>query len=691
MPDNPFLSTTFEIPFQDLTPDALVPAMREALATASDRLEELRAPRPDPTYDDTLQALDDLVEDVIRPYRLARHLVGVMDGPELRAAYNEVLPEVTGFLARLTTDHEVWLRLSELAATDEGQALSGVRERHLAKTLDEFRRAGAHLPEADRQRVEALRVELARLTTKFSENVLDSANAFELIVEDEARLEGLPATSLRRARALAASKGLEGYRFTLQAPSYVPFLKYVEDRDLRREMYEAYFAVATAEPHDNRPVIRQILAARRELAQLLGYQDFADLQTEDRMIKSGARAAAFEDDLTRRTRPYFEAEVEELREFSATRLGMRRLEPWDLSFVGEKLRLERYAIDDEALRPYFPLPQVLDGLFELAQRLFGVTVRQVDGVPTWHPEVAVYHVNHEDGTFLGAMYADWYPRESKRDGAWMAGLVTGGPTADGFDPHLGVVACNFTPPEGGNPALLTHSEVETLFHEFGHLLHHVMCRVEVRARSSGSVPWDFVELPSQIMENWTWEKEALDLFAKHHETGETLPQELFERLAASRNFLEASAQMRQLMFGTVDLALHREYDPAGEQDPVEFGRSLMAEMEFRADFARPGRLARFTHIFSGGYAAGYYSYKWSEVLDADAFGRFREEGIFDPDTGRRFANSILSRGDSVDVEELFREFMGRDPDLNALIRRSLGESALPAVDAADRIGDDAGI
>jgi len=687
MSDNPLLSTEFEIPFGSIAPEHVAPAMREALAAAEARLAALGAePATEPlTYDNTVQALDDLFEGALRPFRLIRHLVGVVNGPELRAAYNEVLPEVTRFIARAGTDHGVWRRLSDYANDAEGAALTGVRARHLSKTLDDFRRAGAALPEARRARVEAVKVELARLTTKFAENVLDATNAFELVIQDEGALAGLPAGALRRARALATERGVAGYRFTLQAPSYLPFVKYVEDRDLRRRMYEAYFRVGTAEPHDNRGVMREILSRRRELADLLGYADFADLQTEDRMIKSGARAAEFERDLVALTRPYFEAEADELGRFAAEQLGIARLEPWDLAFVSEKLRMARFDVDEEALRPYFPLPRVLTGLFDLTRRLFGVEVTRVSGVATWHPEVEVYHLRHEDGTFLGSLYADWFPRESKRDGAWMNGLVTGGPTADGFEPHVGIIAANFTPPEGGGPALLTHGEVETVFHEFGHLLHHVMCRVQVRARSSMNVPWDFVELPSQIMENWTWERGALDLFARHHETGEPLPTELFTRLVASRNFLEASSQMRQLMFGTVDLALHRDFDPAGETDPLDFGGHIMAAMELRPDFARPGRLARFTHIFSGGYAAGYYSYKWSEVLDADAFSRFQQDGIFSAETGRRFAECVLSRGDEADAEQLFRDFMGRDPDLGALVRRSLGEGALrgrPGIAAA---------
>ncbi len=674
MSDNPLLATDFEIPFHKIRPDHVVPGLREALAQAEELLERLIT-RADAntavTYEESLGALDELEEVLYRPYVLVAHLNGVVNSPELRAAFNEVQPEVVAFAARLASDQRVWSVVKRFAESPASRALTGVAKRHLTKTMDGFRRAGAELPEGERRRVEALKVELAGLSTRFSENVLDATNAYELLVQDESRLAGLPESARRRARAAAEAKGMKGYRFTLQAPSYTPFMKYAEDRGLRRQLYQAFFAVGGVAPHDNRPLVREILAKRREVAEVLGYADFADLQTEDRMIGSGANAAAFTAELTRKTSAHFAREVRELQEFAAQELGLKELEPWDVAFASEKLRVARFDVDEEELRPYFPLPGVLAGLFDLVERLFGVRVERVNGVPTWHEDVEVYHLTHEDGTFLGSFYADWFPRESKRGGAWMNGLVTGGPTANGFEPHVGIVAANFTTPEGGGPALLTHDEVETVFHEFGHLLHHLLSRVPIKARSSMNVPWDFVELPSQIMENWTWEKQALDLFAHHVHTGEAIPADLFGRLARTRTYGGAIAQMRQLAFGTADLALHRDYDPDGQVDPLEFAAAIMAPYEVRPEFASGDRLTRFTHVFAGGYAAGYYSYKWSEVLDADAFSRFQAEGIFNPDTGRDFAVSILAKGDGDDSAQLFRDFMGRDPDLGALIRRNL--------------------
>ena len=672
--DNPLLTTGHRIPFDEIETRHFVPAVRSALARAARELAELKHQDGELTYDSVIGRLERLVEWPARVFGLVRHLNDTMNSPESRTAYNEVLPEYTSFMSALRTDLELWSVVKRYEQTDDAQRLDPLRRRDLTKTVEDFRRAGADLPEEQRRRVEAIRVELAQLSTKFAENVLDATNAFELLVTDPERLAGLPEGVLRRAAADAAARGHpEGtYRFTLQAPSYVPFMKHAEDRDLRRHMYESFHSIATDDEHDNRPTLRRILAKRRELANLLGFADFADLVLEDRMVGNGARALAFEKELAERTQPYFEAEKREIQRFATEELGLDELRPWDLSLVAEKMRERRFDFDDEALRPYFPLDRVLTGLFDLVERLFGVRVVEAEGVPAWHGSVKVYDIHHEDGTYLGAAYADWFPRESKRAGAWMNPLATGGPVNGSFEPHVGVVAANFTPPDGDGQPLLTHDEVTTVFHEFGHLLHHVMSRVELKSRSGLAVPWDFVELPSQIMENWCWEKEALDLFARHHETGEKVPDELFARLKASRTYLEATAQMRQLQLGTADLAMHVNYDPSSDADPLAVAQAAMEPLSVGPEFTAAGRMPAFSHVFAGGYAAGYYSYKWAEVLDADAFSRFQAEGIFNPDTGRDFARCVLSAGDSAEAEELFRCFMGRGPDVGALIRRNLG-------------------
>jgi len=520
--------------------------------------------------------------------------------------------------------------------------------------------------------VEEIKIELSRLLTEFSNHVLDATNAWDLVLTDEADLAGLPESARAQARAAAQARGVTGWRFTLHQPSWQPFMQYAERRELREAMYRAYMSRGAAEPYDNRPIIRRVLQLRRELAALLGYADWADFQLEESMAKTGAHAVAFEADLEARTRPHWEREKAQLEAFARDELGIARLEPWDTAYVVERMRLAHFDLDAEALRPYFPLDRVLEGMYEIARRLFGITVTQAPADEVWHPEVHVWEMRDEAGALLGSFYTDWYPRDSKRAGAWMNGLIVGGPRPQGWEPHLALIAANVSPPEGRRPALLTHREVETVFHEFGHMLHHMLSRVEVPALGGTQVPADWVELPSQIMENWTWERPALDLFARHWQTGEPIPADLFDKMQAARTFMAAHFQMRQLSFGTVDLDLHVAYDPASGEDPVERAKGVLGRFQHRPEFADDFFIASFSHIFSGGYSAGYYSYLWSEVLDADAFSRFEREGLFNHDTGRAFVECVLSRGDDTDADALFREFMGRDPDPEALLRRNLG-------------------
>ncbi|MFL5381594.1 MAG: M3 family metallopeptidase [Longimicrobiaceae bacterium] len=671
---NPLLSRELPIPFGRITPAHVVPAIRHALAEAEREVEELIAFPGERTYADTLERLEEIGERLARVIRPVTHLVAVMSSPELRAAYEEVLPEYTAFYARLPLDPRLWGAVREYAETDEARALAGVRARHLDKTLRAFRRAGADLPPERKARVEEIKIELSRLLADYSNHVLDATNAWDLVLTDAADLAGLPESARVQARMAAGVKGVAGWRFTLHQPSWQPFLQYSERRDLREAMYRAFMSRGAAAPHDNRPIIRRVLALRRELARLLAYADWADFQLEESMAKNGARAIAFEADLEARTRPHWEREKAELEAFARDELGLDPLEPWDLSFAIERMRLARYDLDAEALRPYFPLDRVLEGMFETARRLFGVTVGRVPAEEVWHPEVQMWEMRDEEGSRVGSFYTDWYPRESKRAGAWMNGFVVGGPRPEGWEPHLALIAANVSPPEAERPALLTHRDVETVFHEFGHMLHHMLSRVEVPSLGATQVPADWVELPSQIMENWTWERPALDLFARHWQTGEPIPQELFAKLQASRTFMAAHFQMRQLSYGSVDLELHVAFDPDSGEDPLERARRVLGRFQHRPGFADDDFIASFSHIFSGGYSAGYYSYMWSEVLDADAFTRFEREGLFNRETGRAFVESVLSRGDDTDPDELFREFMGRDPDPEALLRRNLGAS-----------------
>ncbi len=672
MTDNPLLSTDFRIPFHEIRPEHVVPGVRAALAEARAAVARIGAGTEAGTgWDATIGALDALEERLGRVVDVVHHLLSVKDSDALRTAFDEVNPEITEFEASLATDEALWRAVRGYAESAEAAALAGVRRRHLEKTVRAFVRAGADLPPERKAEVVRLQVELAEATKRYAENVLDSTNAFELLITDPAQLAGLPESLRARARAAAEERGVEGWRFTLHGPSYTPFMENARDRTLRRQMYAAYSTRATADATDNRPLIDRILSLRRQLARALGYSDWAEYQLEERMAGSGERALAFARDLTERTQPHFRRDVEQLEEEAAA-LGYDRLEPWDIAFAAERIRRRRFDLDPEELRPYFPLDAVLQGVFEVARRVFGIRVERRENEAVWHPDVLYFDVYDEAGGHIGSFYADLFPRADKRGGAWMNDLITGGPRPGGFAPHLALVAGNLTPPAAGRPSLLTKDEVETLFHEFGHTLHHLLSRVELPARAGTKVAWDFVELPSQLMENWTWDREALRLFARHCETGEPMPEELFRRMERSRTFMAAYDQMRQLAFATVDLALHMSFDPdAPGADPLGFAEEVLRPFAIRPDAVNPDMLASFSHVFSGAYAAGYYSYKWAEVLDADAFTRFEAEGIFNRETGRAYVETILARGDAEDPLELFRAFMGRDPDPAALLRRTL--------------------
>jgi oligopeptidase A len=671
---NPLLQLEFRIPFDQIRAEHVEPGVDQLIAEAREVQRQI-AGNPGPyTFANTLKALENLTETLDWAIGLVRHLEAVATYPELRAAYNAVQPRVSLFYTEIVLDPGLWRVLKAYAETDEAKSLTGTKARLLKKTLDSFRRHGADLDDAGKSRLKAIDVELAQITTKFSENVLDTTNAWELVVADEERLAGLPPSAVEAARESAKSKGLEGWRFTLQAPSFNAVMTYLDDRQTRESMYRAYMTRATSGEHNNGPLIERILELRQEKAALLAYPNFADLVLEDRMAHTGEKAKRFVDDLRVKTEERFRRETEDLMQFRRELEGSDAppLEPWDVAYYAEKQRARLYDFDEEALRPYYPVESVVDGMFELVRRLYGIRVEEHTGVPVWDPAVKYYWIVDSDGTKIGAFYADWFPRENKRQGAWMDAFITGGPDVSEFRPHLGLICGNLTPPIGHKPALLTHREVETIFHEFGHLLHHSLSQVEVRSLSGTNVPWDFVELPSQIMENWCWERESLDLFARHYQTGEPLPDDLFAKMKRARTFRAASAQMRQLGFATLDLALHLDYCKHRDGDVFRYAREISQPFSPAPLPQEYGMVAGFTHLFASpvAYASGYYSYKWAEVLDADAFTRFQESGVFSAEVGREFREKILSRGDSDDPAQLFRSFMGRDPDPSALLRRS---------------------
>jgi len=667
--DNPLLVERFPIQFDAVKAEHVEPAIQLLLEQVNARLAELGSPSTPRTYQDILLALDQMTEPLDFAMALVRHLEAVVTTPELRAAHNAVQEPVSAFYTSIALNENLWNAVKAVDASGEKAKLAPVHQRYLHKTVTGFRRSGADLDAAGKKQLEELDVALTKATTKFSENVLDATNAYEFVITDESKLAGLPESARLAARASAQSKRREGWRLTLQGPSYTAALTYLDDREIRRNLWEASNKRATSGQYDNRALITEILGLRRRKANLLGYPDFADLVLEERMAHLGRRAQEFVEDLHRKTQPFFDIENRSLIEMGRT-IGYEKANPWDVAYLAEKQRQALYEFDEEELRPYFQLENVVAGMFDIFSRVLGIKVIEEPNVQGWEPAVKYYRIEDaRSGQLLGGFYTDWFPRENKRGGAWMDSLVTGNPEAG--QPHLGLICGNLTAPVNDAPSLLTHREVETIFHEFGHLLHHTLSLVPVRTLAGTNVPWDFVELPSQIMENWCMERDSLHLFARHYKTGEAIPDELFQKMKRARTFRSANAQMRQLGFGMMDLKLHREYDPEQGTDVLAYARDIYAQFAPAPLPVDYGMIASFTHLFASpvAYGAGYYSYKWAEVLDADAFTRFQREGIFNAGTGLDFRRRILERGDSDDPAQLYRTFMGRDPDANALLER----------------------
>jgi oligopeptidase A len=692
---NPFLDESFHIPWSELKPESVIPDLTLALERAESELEAIRNISPEEIdFMNVPLRFCKAQEDLAEAWNVVSHLDQVRNSEELREAFNEMLPKVTAFGAKALLDQSLWNQVKAFAETKEAQALDGQEKRLIDELVADFVEAGADLSEEKRSRLESLSSELAQCTQKFSENVLDSTNAWQKNILDESLLAGLPETAKIAARETAKQKKLEGWAFTLHAPSTMPIMKYLDDDSIRREFWEASCKVGWEGEQDNTELIRKILELRQEKATILGKRDYADVVLERRMAGSGARADEFISDLKDKTLDSFTLEGDQLIAFKAEKTGQpaEPLEPWEYGYWSEKQMKEKYDFDEEAMRPYLPIDSVLSGMFSLVTVIFNLRIEQRStsfegqtvGTPesdnrapveVWHPEVKFYEVfDSTDDRHLGSFYADWHPRPDKRSGAWMNYFKMGVPSEDGSPrgPHLGLMCGNMTAPVEGKPALLTHYEANTVFHEFGHLLHHLCAEVKYKRLSMGNVPWDYVELPSQIMENWLWERESLDLFARHHETNEPIPEELFDKLIRARNYHAGFMQMRQLCLGKMDLLLHRKLIVEGYEDLEEALEPLIKD--YRAKLKRtPPTIARqFGHLFSDpvGYACAYYSYKWSEVLDADAFTRFQKEGIMNSETGLSFRECILSKGNSKPAEELFRDFMGRDPDPQALLARS---------------------
>ena len=699
MSSHPFLSLIENPAWENLTPEHIREDITLALEKSEANLQQIRDLKQEEiNFHNTVKALENASYELYYAWGLVTHLDSVCNSDELREVHNEMLPAVSAFGAKITLDAKLWKALQLFEEKNESSSLSPIDQRLLEETLLDFKEAGADLPEEKRNRLEEISKELAQITQKFSEQVLDATNEWKIVVRDEGRLKGLPETARETARQTAIEKlgeeeGNDAWVFTLHAPSMLPVLQYLEDDEIRKEVWSASDNLCVKAPYANEPLIRQIIKLRQEKAEILGKDNFADAVLARRMAKNGAKADNFVSELREKTVPFFQQENKELEEFKAEKTGtpVDGLQPWEVGFWSEKLKKERYDFDDEDLRPYFPIQSVLKGMFDLATQIFGLTIKEIpthykgktidNGLSTggtpqsvWHEEVRFYDlIDSHSGKHLGSFYADWHPRSSKRAGAWMNYFKTGEPTDNGDrEPHLGLICGNLTAPTPTKPALLTHYEVETVFHEFGHLLHHLCGNVPHRSLNGVNVPWDFVELPSQIMENWCWERESLDLFARHHETNEPIPEDLFQKMLRARNFMAGNTMMRQLAFAKLDLHIHRDL-ARQEFDSLESSlqETLKGYLPKRKTTPRTIAL-RFSHLFSSpvGYAAAYYSYKWAEVLDADAFTRFKKEGIMNKETGIDFREKILSKGNSVPPDQLYRDFMGRDPEVDPLLVRS---------------------
>lgn len=675
--NNPLLTMDSQPPFSQIQPDQVQPAVTQAIADCKQKISDVLAQRDPHTWDSLIAPLEEVNDRLARIWSPVSHLNSVLNSEALRAAHDACLPLLSEFQTYVGQHEGLYQAYRELAESDDFPLLSGAQRKEIQNTLRDFRLSGIGLPAEAQQRYGEIQARLSELASRFSNNVLDATQGWNKLVTDEAELAGLPQSAQAAARQLAELKGKEGWLFTLDIPSYLPVMMYADNRALRAELYEAFTTRASdqgpnAGKWDNSAIMTELLALRRELAQLLGFANYAELSLATKMADKPEQVVNFLTDLAAKSLPQGKAELEEIRAFAAEQHGQRELAAWDLAYYAEKLKQHKFSISDEQLRPYFPASKVVKGLFEVVKRVFGMKVRERLGIDTWHPDVRFYDIFDAEDELRGSFYLDLYAREHKQGGAWMDVCLGRRYRQDGsLQKPVAYLTCNFNGPVDGKPALFTHNEVVTLFHEFGHGIHHMLTRIDVAGVAGiNGVAWDAVELPSQFLENWCWESEALAFISGHHETGEPLPADLLEKMLTARNFQAAMQMLRQLEFALFDFRLHQEFDPASaDQIPA-----LLDEVRSQVAVMTPPAFNRFqhsfSHIFAGGYAAGYYSYKWAEVLSADAFSRFEEEGIFNPATGQSFLRNILEKGGSKEPMELFRAFRGREPQVDALLRHS---------------------
>ncbi|CAI1112557.1 oligopeptidase A [Serratia quinivorans] len=672
---NPLLTPFSLPPFSAIRPEDIVPAVQSALADCRAAVERVVA-QPGPfTWDNLCQPLAESDDRLSRIWSPVGHLNSVKNSPELRAAYEQALPLLSEYGTWVGQHEGLYQAYRSLKEGAGFEKLTAPQRKSVENALRDFELSGIGLSPEKQRRYGEIVARLSELGSTYSNNVLDATMGWSKLITDQAELSGLPESALAQAQAMAQAKEQDGWLLTLDMPSYLPVLTYGDNRALREEMYRAFATRASdqgpnAGQWDNSEVMAETLALRHELAQLLGFASYADKSLATKMAENPEQVLGFLSDLAKRARPQAEQELAQLRAFAKQHYGVDELEAWDITYYGEKQKQHLFSISDEQLRPYFPEQRVVEGLFEVVKRIYGITAKERKDVDTWHPEVRFFDLFDANGELRGSFYLDLYARENKRGGAWMDDCVGSLRKANGeLQKPVAYLTCNFNRPLGDKPALFTHNEVTTLFHEFGHGLHHMLTQIDTAGVSGISgVPWDAVELPSQFMENWCWEPEALAFISGHYQSGEPLPKEMLDKLLAAKNYQAALFILRQLEFGLFDFRMHAEYSP---EKGAQILPTLAEVKKMVAVVPSPswGRFPHaFSHIFAGGYAAGYYSYLWAEVLSADAYSRFEEEGIFNAETGKSFLDNILSRGGSEEPMELFKRFRGREPQLDAMLR-----------------------
>ena len=670
---NPLLDFSGLPKFTDFKPEYVAPAVDQLLADNRALVARLAAADVAATWHDFVDPLEDANERLGRAWGVVSHLNAVMNSPELREVYNANLPKVTQYHTELGQHEGLFAKFKALQRDSGFPGLSRAQRKIVENELRDFRLGGADLPAEKKARFKAIRERLSALGSRFSDNLLDATNAFAHHVPDRAGTAGIPEDVLTAAAEAAQADGKPGWKFTLHAPSYLPVMQYADDRSLRELMYRAYVTRASEfgkSEWDNTPLIGEIVTLRRELARLLGFANYAEYSLEPKMADTPRQVREFLLELAARARPYAKRDLSELSQFARDELGLPRLEAWDLAYASEKLRLKRYAFSDQEVKQYFPETVVLPGMFRLIETLYGLRIVPAQA-PVWHPDVRFFDITDQSGSLVGQFYVDLYARPSKRGGAWMDEAITRRRKNGDVQHPVAYLNCNFSAPVGGKPALFTHDEVITLFHEFGHGLHHLLTRVDYLGVSGiNGVEWDAVELPSQFMENFCWEWDVLAPMTRHVDTGAPLPRTLFDRMLAAKNFQSGMQMVRQLEFALFDLHLHYDYDPEGSKTALELLDEIRAQVAVIVPPAYNRFPNNFSHIFGGGYAAGYYSYKWAEVLSADAYSLFEQNGVLDPVTGGRFWSEILGVGGSRPAMESFVAFRGREPKIEALLRHS---------------------